>query len=157
MGFLYIKTCINYTFSTFLALYYKHIFAIKMTLLSETGKNNWPLIGWALIDPVDDLSVSRKQDVQSPKSRSRPHLEVRKIDEPETSCWNCFGQGSETSRLHRATVIDTVAFWKQSTPKSHKSGDGWHTRGILGVVLHNCLKNHCLWVFSLCLFLFLVL
>lgn len=42
-------------------------------MLLEIRKNNWSLIGWTLIDLEDDLSVSRRQTVQSLKSQSRPH------------------------------------------------------------------------------------
>lgn len=92
----------------------KHVFSIIMTnilrsnlfakehevtLLSETGKSNWSLIGWSLIEPADDLSISGRHTVQSLKGRSRPHLEVLEINHPE-SCWgNSFGQGLERKQI----------------------------------------------------------
>lgn len=74
-------------------------------------RESYRSFGRALIDPVDDLSVSRKQTVQSHWSRSRPHLVVRKINQPRAAgeiVSDKVQRGKK--RFYHVTVIDTLAF-----------------------------------------------
>ncbi len=125
-----------------------------VTLFTEGAESNWSLIGRALIDPLDDLSASKKQTVQSQRSWSRPYVGVRKINQPESCWWNGIGQGPEKNRLYCVIVIDTLAFENEALPTATSLGmDSMQER----FWVHNCLRNHCLPLFSLVYFCLCVL
>lgn len=94
---------------------FKFFFHVTL-LLKGRVESNWSLIGWARIDPLGDLTVSRKQTVLLQKSQSRSYLEVQKINQPESGWWNGFEQGSAENRLHCVAVIDTLAFENEALP-----------------------------------------